>query len=1133
MTPLDEATRRQHDAAQPSQSTWLSANAGSGKTRVLTDRVARLLLDGVQPQHILCLTYTKAAASEMQNRLFQRLGAWAMLDDDALRKALHALGYTGHTADEDLRRARTLFARAIETPGGLKIQTIHSFCAALLRRFPLEAGVSPQFTEIEDRAAELLRSELLDQMADGQDAPLLSAFAQIYSGDEILRITARIVSNSGRFSLRSLGDTLQLFDLPADLTPDRLVRDTFRPGDAALIQQLVPLLAAGSSTDQKAAQKLAAVTTLDIAAISALASVFVFASGQKAGQPKTGSFPTKATRDADLALMPDLDALMTRVADAREAHLGLTAAQHAYELHRFAARFATLYAEAKQARAWLDFDDLILKARQLLSDPQVAAWVLYRLDGGIDHILVDEAQDTSPTQWDVIRKLAEEFSSGTGARDVVHRTIFVVGDKKQSIYSFQGADPEAFDRMKAEFGSKLQDSGQNLHPLTLDYSFRSSPAILRLVDMVFQQDAAAGFSNDGHHIAFHADMPGRVDLWPVVPKPEKQTERDWFDPVDRRSPEHEHRVLALSIAHEIKRMLEAGTPIPDGEEVRAVEPRDFLILVQRRSGIFGDLIRACKELELPIAGADRLKVGAELAVRDLGALLSFLATPEDSLSLATALRSPLFGWSEQDLFTLAHYRDTEFLWQTLRTSDAHPETVAILQDMRSQIDFLRPYDLIERMLTRHRGRQNLLARLGTEAEDGINALLSQALAYERASIPSLTGFLTWMETDDLEIKRQIDSASNQIRVMTVHGAKGLEAPIVILPECGKRAIRITDPLIRIDDTPVWRMPDAQQPQVMRNRLDAMRAAQEAESLRLLYVALTRAEKWLIVAASGELSKSGGDWWQRVEAGMTAGGAGEFDTPTGRGLRLSHDIWPEHLTTVRQAQTTGTTALPALFAQPAPPPVKPPEPLSPSDLGGAKALPGDGRDAELATAYGTLVHRLLEDLPPVPESARDAVANAIISASVLPDDEAQTALQEAQNVLQSPALAHLFDSGTLAEVSFVADLGGHTLRGTIDRLIVTDTQIDIIDFKSNRIVPRTPAQVPDGLLRQMGAYAHAIARIYPEHTITCAILWTHTATLMPLPHDIVTNALADTPYLDAAARGSYLASPTSNAPFPET
>ncbi len=1120
MTTFDAATRRQHDAAQPGQSTWLSANAGSGKTRVLTDRVARLLLDGVQPQHILCLTYTKAAASEMQNRLFKRLGEWAMLDDDALRSALAELGYTGPMADGDLRQARTLFARAIETPGGLKIQTIHSFCAALLRRFPLEAGVSPQFTEIEDRAAELLRGELLDQMADGPDAAFLQAFARIYSGDEIGRITAQIVSNTGQFHLREIGDALQIFGFARDMTPARLVDETFGPGDATLIRDLIPFLAAGSSTDQKAAQKLAEIGDLDLSAIPALASVFLF--GEKAKTPfaaKIGAFPTATTREAASDLMPSVEALMQRVEDARDVHLAMVAAQHAYELHQFAGRFAAAYAEAKQQRAWLDFDDLILKARQLLSDPQVAAWVLYRLDGGIDHILVDEAQDTSPTQWDVIRKLAEEFSSGAGARSEVERTIFVVGDKKQSIYSFQGADPEAFDRMQTEFGSKLADSGQKLHPLTLDHSFRSSPAILRLVDRVFGDNAAAGFPADGHHIAFHDNMPGRVDLWPLVPKPEKEPERDWFDPVDRRSPEHEHRVLAMGIAREIKRMLDDRTPIPDGDKVRAVEPRDFLILVQRRGGIFGDLIRACKELELPIAGADRLKVGAELAVRDLGALLSFLATPEDSLSLATALRSPLFGWSEQELFNLAHHRDEEFLWQALRTSDAHAETVAILQDLRALIDYLRPYDLIERMLTRHRGRQKLLARLGTEAEDGIDALLSQALAYERASIPSLTGFLTWMETDDLEIKRQIDSASNQIRVMTVHGAKGLEAPIVILPECGKRNFQIRDQLIKIDDTPVWNMPREQRPDVMRNRLDEMRASQEAESLRLLYVALTRAEKWLIVAASGELDKEGGDWWQRVEAAMQADGAAPLDTPTGPGLRLSHGPWPAHIAQSGADKTSIETTLPELFHRPAPTPVRPATPLSPSDLGGAKALPGDGRDPDIATDYGTLVHRLLEDLPLLSAAEQDAAARAILSASDLPDDEKRAAHREVLGVLTEPGLAHLFAAEAMAEVPFVAELGTERMHGTVDRLIVGPDDIHIIDFKSNRVVPHGPRDVPDGLLRQMGAYALAMAQIYPDRTIHCSILWTHTATLMSLPHDIVTNALADMPYLDAAQTGS--------------
>ena len=1130
MIRFNEATRRQHDAARPEMSTWLSANAGSGKTRVLTDRVARLLLNAVEPQHILCLTYTKAAASEMQNRLFRRLGAWAMLDDDALRAALSELGYAGPVADADLRRARTLFARAIETPGGLKIQTIHSFCAALLRRFPLEAGVSPQFTEIEDRAADLLRAELLDQMAAGPDGALLSEFAQVYSSDDILSVAAKIVSDTGQFTFHTLGDALTVFGVDPAMTAEQLVQDTFAPGDMDLLADLVAHLANGSSNDQKAAHRLSAIQRLDFDAIPDLVHQFTF--GEKAKDPfapKIGTFPTAATRKAAAHLMPALDALMQRVADAREVHLALVAAEYSVKLHRFARRFAALYAEAKQARAWLDFDDLILKARQLLSDRSVAAWVLYRIDGGIDHILVDEAQDTSPAQWDVIRKLAEEFSSGSGARDDVSRTLFVVGDKKQSIYSFQGADPEAFDRMQEEFGSKLMDSGQTLQPLTLDYSFRSSPAILRLVDMVFAQDSAAGFQKDGHHIAFHTDMPGRVDLWPLVPKPEKETERDWFDPVDRRSPEHEHRVLAQSIAQEIKRMLDSRTPIPDGDTVRPVEPRDFLILVQRRSGIFGDLIRACKTLNLPIAGADRLKVGAELAVRDLGALLSFLATPEDSLSLATALRSPLFGWAEADLFHLAHHRDGPFLWEALRNSDSHAKTVSVLQDMRSQIDFLRPYDLIERMLTRHGGRRALLARLGVEAEDGINALLSQALAYERASIPSLTGFLTWMETDDLEIKRQIDSASNQIRVMTVHGAKGLEAPIVILPECGKRTIRITDPTVRIDGVPVWRMPDGARPQAMRDTLAGLKAAQEAESLRLLYVALTRAEKWLIVAASGEVSKDGSDWWQRVAAGMESGGAVSVDTPTGSGLRMSHGEWPDNVLGDSGQDTTKTAmTLPPHLQTPAPPPAKPDTPLSPSDLGGAKALPGDGRDEETATAYGTLVHQLLDALPALPEAARAHRAKALCAASGLCPEDTQDAMDEAQTILQNDSLAPIFAPGTLSEVPFVAQLGAHVLRGTIDRLILTDTQAQIVDFKTNRVVPPTAAGTPDGLVRQMAAYAHAIAQIYPDKSVTCAILWTHTASLMSIPHDIVTNALADTPYLDASGPASYLAGPTRDA-----
>ncbi|WP_370399654.1 double-strand break repair helicase AddA [Sulfitobacter sp. JB4-11] len=1119
---FNDATRAQIDAARPDASTWLAANAGSGKTRVLTDRVARLLLQGVSPQHILCLTYTTAAASEMQNRLFKRLGEWAMLDDAALRSALADLGIEAALSPPDLRQARTLFALAIEAPGGLKIQTIHSFCAALLRRFPLEAGVSPQFTEIEERAGELLRAEIVDQMAEGPEAMLVRDMAGINSGEDFSKLTQAIAGKRDAFARDvTLAEILTGLGQRPDLTEAGVEKMAFVGGEEALIQRILPHLTAKGGNDGKVASILGRIVGYDYSALPAFEEAFVTKADSKTPfTAKVGTFPTKPTQAVIADDLPALHDFMHRIEAAQEARLALLAAEKTFALHRFARAFLAHYADAKQRRGWLDFDDLILKARALLTDSATAAWVLYRIDGGISHVLVDEAQDTSPRQWDVIKALTAEFHSGDGVNADADRTLFVVGDKKQSIYSFQGADPREFDHKADYFEEKFTGAAKVFQRRSLEYSFRSSSAILRSVDTAFDPQRQVRFNRDSLHKPFKDQLPGRVDLWPLVEE-SKDGEDDthWTDPVDRLSARHHHVVLAEQVADRIDELTRGEHYIPDdtkgsdGLIKRRIRPGDFLILVQQRKQLFAEIIRACKARNLPIAGADRLKVGAELAVRDLAALLSFLTSPDDDLSLATALKSPLFAWNEQALFNLAQGRPKgQVLWQRLRVmEDTHPETLAVLNDLRGQVDFLRPYDLIERILTRHRGRAQLLARLGPEAEDGIDAMLAQALSYERTEVPSLTGFIEWLRTDDLEIKRKIDSASDQIRVMTVHGAKGLEAPIVILPDTTARPVRINDQIVMLDDMPVWKPIKAESPDIIRARTDEMQEAQAEERLRLLYVAMTRAEKWLIVAAAGKLSDNDNGWYRILRdtlGHMNAVKTGQSDV-----LRFEEGDWDGLPVTDIPSPAQNTPMLEPVFEQSLPIYALEMPTLSPSDLGGAKTLGSDGEgDQEAAMAFGTLVHHLLEVLPTLPEEQRQIAAQRIAH-SALPA-EADRAVAQALQVLQDETLAPLFSPETLAEVPASAEIVGRKLHGVIDRLMIDGPRIRAVDFKSNRVVPASATDCPEGILRQMGAYTLMLRQIYPGKQIEAAVLWTQTRELMVLPEDLVLTALSRSPYLDA-------------------
>jgi ATP-dependent helicase/nuclease subunit A len=1106
----DAASQRQVNAADPQTSTWLSANAGSGKTRVLTDRVARLLLEKVSPQNILCLTYTKAAAAEMQNRLFKRLGAWAMMADADLRADLQSLGVDRMIDDQQLREARTLFARAIETPGGLKIQTIHSFCAGVLRRFPLEAQVSPQFREMEDRASELLRAEVMDDLVTGEHAPIIDELLRHFTGAELSSLTAEVAQKRDAFANDAPRDMLcDLLGIDPKLSAKALVLQVLSQSALDSIHQLAAVCRKGSATEIKAAALLDKVSKSAPAKLSDLAlleGVFLF--GGSAKNPfgaKIGSFPTKGTREANAELMDDVEPIMLGVQDTREDRLNLIALERALAIYRFGAIFVPAYEQRKLMMGALDFDDLIRKAKALLTDRDVAQWVLFRLDGGIDHVLVDEAQDTSPTQWAVIEQLTQEFASGEGAHPDRARTVFVVGDKKQSIYSFQGADPAAFDDMKAHFHDAHRAVDKPFEVTSLDHSFRSSQAILSVVDATFTGDRAAGMDDHLTHIAFKENMPGRVDLWPVVEKSAVDEPRNWFDPIDLPSDTDHTVLLANRVAAQIKQMIATET-LPD--EIgnsgtycrRPITEGDFLILVQRRSDLFSEVIRACKSAGLKIAGADRLRVGAELAVKDLAALMNFLALPEDDLSLAAALRSPLFDWSEQDLFTLAHNRPAKgYLWSALRGSD-HATTLETMRDLRKQADFLRPYDLIERILTRHDGRRKLLARLGPEAEDGIDALLSQALSYESTGVPSLTGFLSWMETDDLEVKRQMDSQSDQIRVMTVHGSKGLEAPIVILPDTAKRRVDVRDELLPVGDHVVWKSPAQGSAPVMQDIRENFVAKQVRERMRLLYVAMTRAEKWLIVGAAGDVGEGDESWYNIVADGMAGRGDTEIQVADMDIRRVEHLDW--NAGELHQVDQIVQPDIPAPSFGPIPE-LTLTKTISPSEFDGAKVMPGDPAksDQEDAMERGTKIHRLLEYLPQAAPTERHALGLRVL------DNADADLVDEVIALLDNPDLTHLWHPDALTEIDITADLPGiGRIHGTIDRLIISDTEVLAIDYKSNQIVPIDVTQTPLGVLRQIAAYDAALRQIYPDRTVITGILWTSTAHFAALPSDLLHETL---------------------------
>ena len=1114
------ATNNQILASNPEASTWLSANAGSGKTKVLTDRVARLLLNGVLPQKVLCLTYTKAAANEMQNRLFSRLGSWSMMPDILLRNNLLSLGISHEEIDLTyLSNSRKLFAQAIETPGGIKIQTIHSFCSSMLRRFPVEAGVSPSFEEIDSRRAAALRAEVTEIIAT-KYPNVFNELIQFLNETDIDNLLLEILQHQKSFHKVFKKENLKkLLQIPKSLNKISDTIEMIFPSNINAIENLSTLLKVSveqlknqSKTMQDISTRISKIDPLDpkLSDLDILFECFLRKHQKKYLPYKKQLIPTKEGKVALGSHLPDFEVLMDRVANARDMQLRILLLERSSILSKFSQYFLSIIESEKDKRGWLDFDDLIYKTVKLLENPAFASYVLYQLDGGIDHILIDESQDNSSDQWDVIRLLSEDFISGESAKSEVNQTIFAVGDKKQSIYSFQGADPVYFDKMRDYFSKALGTVNKKFQSLNLSHSFRSSKVILDFVDFTFSTETLDNNVSKNSHIAYNKNLPGRVDIWDWIKGEPDEHNTQWFDPVDLVGKQHHSVRLANKVAKEIQHQINFGQISPiepkTGEVfVRRIQPGDFIILVQTRSKIFYEIIRACKELDLPIAGTDRLDLVSEIAVKDLLSLLSYLLTPEDDLSLAEVLRSPLCNVSESNLFKLAHNRGDKFLYEKLYENRATFQSICeMLDDLQNMVDYMRPYEIIERTLTFHQGRKKLVARLGLEIEEVLDVFLDQALEYEHSQVASLTGFLSWVSGGAETIKRSLHASSNKIRIMTIHGAKGLESPIVILPDTGTKKNAIRDEIINFSGYPLWKSRSQERSIQEQAQINNIKEQQELERLRLLYVSMTRAESWLIICGSGNQNPTdGGSWYHLVQNGLQ--NTTFTSTKIDNGCRFDYLSWPPELQQIRDDLEEKSIGVPDWLSSPVPLQIEEEVVLTPSQLGDRKSITSffSKADSNNATADGTAIHLLLEKLTREPKKTFYKTA-----ALLLPDmdkNSLEYLVRKTDSILNNKKFSFVFSKNSFSEVTIAAKfdfLKNRRVVGVVDRLIISSNKILAVDFKSNAIVPKNIRDVPNGILAQMGAYQEILKKIYPNVTVQTAILWTQEEILMNLEPQVV-------------------------------
>jgi len=1156
----------QERASNPEYSVWVGASAGTGKTKVLTDRVLRLLLPradgrpGTAPGRIVCLTFTKAAANEMSLRINKKLGEWAVMDTDhndpkkSLRAILESLLNYPPT-DAHITAAKKLFAQVIDSAVGIQIMTIHSFCQSVLGRFPVEAGLQPDFTLIEEGQASDLMSAAISSVIEraqsdqSADSALSQAINTVIS--EIDQAMFQSLLHQIYQEKNQLHGLIEAYGSVEAIYANMCALLDIKAGEA--VETCMQAFCASDIPNEPSLKHVAELMLEDkgklapVRASSMLAwfgmmpemryemfgeykSAYLTASGTI----HMKSFPPAAIKKLDPSAEVVLLQEAERILDIEDKIKCIKSAALTRDMLHIGVAVIEQYNAMKKARGVLDYDDLINYTMHLLTGKshgfsdlkgvdrsQVMPWILYKMDQGIDHILVDEAQDTNPEQWQIIEALSDEFFVGLSARDDVLRTSFTVGDIKQSIYGFQRAAPDEFKRMQGLMDQKIKTAGlinENVH---LDISFRSTESVLKAVDLVFAetQMEKAVMEEGVRHEPFRQGQAGHVELWPVF-ETDKPEQRDFWDPpVTVHEYSTGSSALAKSIAERIRNELNQKSFL--SSHGRAVQPKDYMILVRTRTAFVEQVMRALKSLNVPVSGADRMILKDQLAVQDCLSLVRFCLFPEDDLTLAEVLKSPFLSWNEEELFSLA-YRRKGTLWQEVCNFDVEkinniPEGAPCVDDNKREAarDYLSrligrartmgAYEFLSFILTQHcpvddqSGLRAICKRLGEDAFDPLQELLNAAQKFSHENIDHLQVFVDEQERKTTQLKREMEDASNQVRIMTVHGSKGLQAPIVILPDTMGGGANKIDRLLWPEKTdlnfPLFSSRKDNDPEIYRKAYEMRLKQEQDESYRQLYVAMTRATDRLYIGGYTKTKKQNEDAWyfKILEAIQRYDGAQELDDGT---LVISNPQTtdPDKVEKEGKAADDVKTMPEWLFSEVGEEPL-PPRPLVPSrpseedeDIVMSPLLAGQ----EKRFVRGNITHKLLEFLPDLHKGSQVNAAQKFVSKQVsdFSSEVRESIVQEVLDIIHHPEYSPFFAKGSMAEVPVTGLMDDNRIvSGQIDRLVIDDNDIWIVDYKTNRPPPVDPANIPSVYRKQLKAYKDTIQEIYPKHTIHCGILWT--------------------------------------------